>query len=122
MKKLLAIAAVSVLTFSACSGGSSTTNSTTSSTDKTANLVGWLVDSSCATAKYDGKVPDAESATINKKYGFSTETEIKDALKAATADKANIEDQAAPQIEAKCKDDFAKGGVDAKSFLDFFFQ
>jgi|GEM_PF-2323234 len=137
MKKLLAIVAVSSLMLTACGGGSTTpvktddaakstttpaATSTTSDADKNANLVNFLVDAACATAKYDGNVPDAEGQAINKKYGFADDKAVKAALKDAVPQKADIEDKAAAKIETTCKADFDKGGVDAKSFLDLLFE
>ncbi|MCX6734819.1 MAG: hypothetical protein NTZ25_02810 [Candidatus Peregrinibacteria bacterium] len=118
MKKFLAIAAVSVLTLSAC-GGSNDKNNVPG---KPISMADFLVDVGCSTAKYDGKVPEAEQKAISAKYGFKDDEAIKTALKAAVPNKDAIEAEAVPKIVAKCNDDFVKGGVDPKGFLDMLFQ
>lgn len=124
MKKFLAIAAVSVLTLSACGGSTDKNNVPDGISDpgKPISMADFLVDVGCSTAKYDGKVPEAEQKAISSKYGFKDDEAIKTALKAAVPNKDAIEAEAVPKIVAKCNDDFVKGGVDPKGFLDMLFQ
>lgn len=116
MKKFLAIVAVSVLGLSACGG------STVSDPGKPVSIADFLVEVGCATAKYDGKVPEAEQKAISAKYGFKDDEAIKTALKAAAPNKDAIEAEAVPKIVAKCNEDFVKGEVDPKAFLDLLFE
>ncbi len=116
MKKFLAIAAVSILGLSACGG------STVSDPGKPISIADFLVDVGCSTAKYDGKVPAEEQKAISAKYGFKDDEAIKTALKNAAPNKEAIEAEAVPKIVAKCNDDFVKGGVDPKGFLDILFE
>ena len=116
MKKFLAIMAVSVLGLSACGG------STVNDPGKPISMADFLVEVGCSTAKYDGKVPEAEQKAISTKYGFKSDEEIKAALKAAVPNKDAIEAEAVPKIVATCNEDFVKGGVDPKQFLDILFE
>lgn len=107
--------AVSVLALSACGGS-------TDNPGKPVSMADFLVDVGCATAKYDGKVPADEQKAISAKYGFKDDEAIKAALKSAAPNKAAIEAEAVPKIVAKCNDDFVKGQVDPKGFLDLLFE
>lgn len=127
MRKLFAIAIFSVLTLSACGGGASksdeiTDDSAAAPVDKNANLVGFVVDLSCATAQYDGDVPEDKMSVISDKYGIA-DAELETILKGLPAsDVASVKEQAVPKIKAQCSDAFAKGGVEPETFVDILFE
>lgn len=126
MKKLLAIVVFSVLTLSACGGGGVKSEKATDGSapvDENANLVGFLVDLSCATAQYDGDVPEDKMSVISDKYGISDEDELVASLKQLPAgDAENIKKQSVTNIKVQCNDFFVNAGVDPETFVGFLFE
>lgn len=127
MKKIFAMMFASLFVLSACGGGASqsgttTTTSTAGSASKNADLVGYMVDNSCAIAKSNGDLSTEEDAAIANKHGFNDASEVDAAITAALPDRASIVDQAVPQIVAKCNDDFVKAGQDPKNLLNGVFD
>lgn len=129
MKKLFTFLIFSALFLSSCGGASqpdkaadSVAPDSASSVDKNAAIVGFLVESSCATAQYDGNIPDDVNEAIYEKYSIADDDALSSILKLVGADTASVKEQAVTKIKVQCNDSFVKSGVDPGAFIDSVFE
>lgn len=133
MKKLFVVGVLFVLALSSCGGGDSKSDSTkdssasgvtapAASVDKNATIVGFLTESSCVLAKYDGDVPSDINDDVYEKYGIADDAALSSILKLVGADTASVKEQTVTKIKAQCNDLFEKSGVDPGALIDSIFE